>query len=246
MVKQEIIDQSTGEIIPVNITEDKALVVHSFSEIVQQVITQAQFSILSGKTPKSVIKFRPGKGGKTFAYIPHGYIVAVLNRAFGLDWSFEILPYGNGDYFKYMAGVKGTTPDGKPSNHPGSVLVHGRLTVRVRDPKDPTRVIAEISKTSTGEKEEVNGMTWGGMVKSAESDALKKCATRLGVGNDLYYAEPDDVVPDLPPVPGITAEQLTMARDIKASGKNYSQVAAILTEKFGVEITREQVIEALG
>lgn len=217
-MSNDIIDVDPIDPTPINVTDDSAIIVRNFGELVQRVITEAQFSILSGKTPKSVIKHRPGKGGKTFAYIPHGYVVAVLNRAFGLDWSFEIMPYGGGDYFKHLPGVKGTTSDGKPLNHPGSILVHGRLTVRVRDPQDPTRVVAEISKTATGEKEETNGMTWGSMVKAAESDALKKCATRLGVGGDLYWSDSEQDLVESDP-------RLARVRSLQSEGKSASEIA---------------------
>lgn len=245
MPKQEIIDQSTGEIVPVNVTQSPAVVMGSFGDIVAAVISEKQFSILSGKTPKDIIRYRPGKGGKTFAYVPHGYVTSTLNKAFGFDWDWRILPNGAGDSYTYHAPMSHTVK-GKTVERPGSIIVKGELTVRIRNPQDLSQVIATITREAFGEKEEINGMTWGAHVKSAASDALKKAATLIGIALDLYYAEPDEVVPDLPPVPALTAEQLTLAREIKASGKNYGQVAGALSEHFKVEITREQVIEALG
>lgn len=168
-----------------NETESKAIVVSSFSEVIASVMNEAQFNILQGRTPKEMIKRRPGKGGKTFSYVPHGYVTAQLNRAFGFDWDFEIVPNGKGELFSVLEG------EAKDSR-PGSVLVHGKLTVRIRDPHDVRQVIATITKSSTGEKEIIKGMTWGGLVKSAESDAFKKCASRLGVALDLYWQDTDE------------------------------------------------------
>lgn len=190
----QLVVPSNGHVIddaPVNETDDKAIVIKQFADVVQSVMSEAQFVILSGRTPRNVIRKRPGKAGRTFSYIPHGYVTSALNKAFGFHWSFETLPNGKGDRFQIVEGIETTNDKGKTIRTPMSVLVTGRLTVYVHNPNDTSKVIAVISKDSTGEKEFVPGMTWGAMVKSAESDAFKRCASRLGIGNDLYYEEPD-------------------------------------------------------
>lgn len=174
-----------------NETSDNAIVIHSFGDVVASVINDAQFAILQGKTPKSAILKRPGKGGKTFSYVSHGYVTSTLNKAFGFDWDFETIPNGNGDMFTVMESRTEKDDKGKEFVRGGSVLVTGKLTVRIHDPKDPSVIVATISKTATGEKELIKGMTWGGLVKSAESDALKKAASRLGVALDLYWQDVD-------------------------------------------------------
>jgi len=187
----------------VNVTKDDAIVLRDFNDVVATVINEAQFAILQGRTPKSVIKTRPGKGKKTFSYVPHGYVTSVLNKAFGFNWDWEILPQENGQMFLVLPQIMG--PDryneGKECQwRPGSILVHGRLTVRLVDPRDVTRLLATITKTATGEKEIIRGMTWGGLVKSAESDAFKKAATRLGIAIDLYWQDADaDYIPAAEP-----------------------------------------------
>jgi len=180
-------------LIPVNQTDDPLIVPRNFATIIQSVMNEAQWMVLAGRTPKHLIKKRPGKGGKTFSYVPHGYVTATLNRCFGFDWDFELLPWGDGDYFQYREAVMGEDYKGDELElRPASVLVHGKLTVRVRDPGDPTRVIAPISKSAIGEKEAIRGMTWGGLVKSAASDALKKASSLLGVALDLYWQDMDE------------------------------------------------------
>lgn len=179
-VEGEVIE-SNADAIP---SEPNALVIKSFDSIVASVVNEAQFTILQGRTPKRFIKRRPGKGGLIFSYVPHGYVTAVLNRAFGFDWDWEILPIRNGQMFEFMEAQQGMKY--------GSVLVHGKLTVRIRHPEDPTQVIAEICKSATGEKEAIKGFTWGALVKSAESDAFKKAASRLGVALDLYWQDGDE------------------------------------------------------
>jgi len=177
----------------VNLTADVAIVPRNFSAVIQSVMSQAQWEILAGRTPKHLIKKRPGKGGKTFSYVPHGYVTAKLNQAFGFDWDWEIIPQANGDMFKYLEAETGTDYKGEEYElRPASVIVHGRLTVRVRDPDNLKQIIAEITKSSTGEKEVIKGMTWGGLIKSAESDAFKKAASRLGIALDLYWQDMDE------------------------------------------------------
>jgi len=189
----------------VNITEDNAIVLRDFSAIMASVINEAQFQILRGRTPRSVIKTRPGKGKKTFSYVPHGYVTAVLNKAFGFNWDWELLPQGNGDYYKYIPPVMG--PDRYNEGEevqwqPGSYIITGKLTVRVVDPRDLSRVLATIVKVATGEKEHMRGITHGGHIKSASSDGFKKAASRLGVALDLYWqdADADYIPPAEPPV----------------------------------------------
>ena len=160
------------------------MVAVEFTDVVQSVINDAQFAILQGRTPKRYIKSRPGKGGKRFSYVPHGYVTAVLNKAFGFDWDFEIVPIDGEKLFLYMEGGASGTKQNP------SVLVHGKLTVRIRDRKG--KLIATIVKTSTGEKESVKNMSWGAMAKSAESDAFKKSASRLGIALDLYWQDADE------------------------------------------------------
>jgi recombination DNA repair RAD52 pathway protein len=170
--------------------EEKSIqVVDSFDKVVQSVINEAQYSIIRGKTPKQYIKTRPGRGQKTFSYVPHGYVTSVLNAAFGFDWDWEIKPITDGKMYQLL-------PEDKDMSRPASIIVHGKLTVRVHDP-ETKEVLATIIKSSTGEREVIKGMTWGGMIKSAESDAFKKAASRLGVALDLYWEDPTgEMIPE--------------------------------------------------
>lgn len=188
----------------VNVTNDRAIVVHDPSEIIARIMTDDQFRILCGRTPKSVVRTRPGKGKKTFKYAPHGYFVAVLNRACGFNWDWEILPQANGQMFLELPPTMG--PDRYNEGEecqwrPGSIIVHGRLTVRFSDPENPTTVLVTATKTATGEKEIIRGMTWGGLIKSAGSDAFKKACTRMGIALDLYWQDADEdyIPPAAPP-----------------------------------------------
>jgi hypothetical protein len=215
----EIIEVIGGEVIGVN--ESTELEIKSFEDVLSGVINKSQFEILRGRTPRKHIKTRPGKGGKTFSYVEHGYVTKVLNTAFGFAWSFEILPQGDGNYFVYLPPVE---RDGERMR-PGSVLVHGKLTVHVHNPDNPAEVLATIIKTSTGEKEELKGMTWGGHLKSAESDALKKAASRVGIALDLYWADADE---------DYIEEQAEQARggidSLRLEGKSDAEIAKRLSD----------------
>lgn len=212
----------------VNETSDKAIVISAFREVVASVMSEAQFAILSGRTPRNVIRKRPGKGGKTFSYIPHGYVTSALNKAFGFHWSFETLPNGRGDRYEFREGMD-VISNGKTVKTPASVLVTGRLTVYVHEPQNMSNVIAVISKDSTGEKEFVPGMTWGAMVKSAESDAFKRCAARLGIGSDLYWEEPD-VLEENGNKQEAPDELTLKARSMRDSGASLGEIASALGE----------------
>lgn len=224
----ELADLNTGEIIEaesINETSDKSIVVSNFREIVASVMSEAQFSIMSGRTPRNVIRKRPGKGGKTFSYVPHGYVASTLNKAFGFDWDYRSLPFGNGDYYKLIPEDAGMRP--------ASIVVQSELTIRIRNPKDIMQVVATIVKQATGEKEVMKGMTWGSHIKAAEADGFKKCASKLGIALDLYYndSEEDAVNGNGAEVAQQPLDALTVrAREMKASGSSLGAIAKELGE----------------
>lgn len=136
-------------------------------------------SILRGKTPASVIKKRPGKGGKEFSYVPGWYVKKMLNSLFALQWDFEIVPIKEGELFHLNSK---------------QVVVMGKLTIR--DTGGSPRII----KMAVGKKElaypkAVDGkmsttpIDLGNDIKAAETDALKRAATGLGIALDLYQGE---------------------------------------------------------
>lgn len=238
MTRQEIIDATTGEIteiVAVNQSGNDGAIIKSFGDLVAAVISEKQFKVLSGKTPKEAIRHRPGKGGKTFAYVSHGYVTATLNKAFGFDWDWRILPNGAGDSYTYIEAKRGKDVNGKDMWHPGSIIVQGELTVRIRNPANLNEVVATITRQGFGEKEEINGFTWGALIKSAASDALKKTATLIGIALDLYYAEPDEIVPDTP----LSAKQVQEVKRLQGEGKDIAEIAT------ATGLSRGQLLEIL-
>lgn len=136
-------------------------------EQLPQNLNQAQRSFIAQKTPGQFIKKRPGPGGKELEYVEIGYVVNLLNQAFGWDWDFIIIDQ--------EVGKK-------------QVWVRGELAVRI---KDHTIVKAQyggsdIKYTRTGEL-----ISIADDLKAAASDCLKKCASLLGIAGDVYWPELD-------------------------------------------------------
>jgi hypothetical protein len=97
------------------------------------------------------------------AYLKGGQVVTRLNQVLGFEgWDFQVLENG------YI-----------PESH--EVWVHGRLTVRL--PGGQTLIREQIGSLLLNPKGVDN-------VKGAATDALKKCASLIGVG--LYLASPED------------------------------------------------------
>jgi Rad52/22 family double-strand break repair protein len=134
------------------------------------------------KTPKQFAKQRQGKSGKTFTYVDRRYVEQWLDANFPV-WSFDVVP----DSVQSLG------------NH---VHVAGRLSVM--DKSGATRTV-----TSYGAKEAIPSAS-GSLVdhpylKSAESDALKRCAAVLGCASDVYSG---DVIVEEEPIKVCSAEDL--------------------------------------
>lgn len=141
-------------------------------------ITAKQLDLLTRKTPRKYIKKRKGRGGKELSYVEISYVQGVLNAVFGLDWDVTVVDKII-DYQRYCIAL----------------LVE--LKVRFADGHVITKHAwggSDIKRTQDG----------GGLVdfaddlKSAESDAIKKAASMLGVAWDVFSGQTD--IPDEPQV----------------------------------------------
>ena len=152
----------------------------TFSDAENNVLNKDQFNKMMAKTPSKYIHQRKAKGGGEWDYVTGGYVKKILNVAFGWNWDFEI------KHYDFDLNVK-------------AAFVHGRLTVRsnghtvvkeqfgradikfktewVKDPKDPNK---NVKQTTT------EPLDIGNDLKAAATDALKKCASELGICNDIY------------------------------------------------------------
>lgn len=147
-------------------------------------LNDKQLRQLLKKTPQKYIHTRPAKGGGTWDYVTGGYVKKVLNLVFGWNWSFEIMDE------KIMHG---------------EVIVKGKLTC--------TSNGITVVKMQYGNKDIIckKGtdipLSIGNDLKSAATDALKKCAAEIGIAADIYnkmdfnevnvYVEPPIDINDL-------------------------------------------------
>src|SRR3954447_15482661 len=135
--------------------------------LLMQTLSEAQVDFLMQRTPKREIKMRAGRGGMQFAYVEHGYVTERLNLVFGFNWDFEIRD-------------KQILDD--------EVIVEARLTVRTPGGQTIVKTQfggADIKCHNSGARSG-KPLSIADDYKAAASDALKKCASLLGIGLDLY------------------------------------------------------------
>ena len=136
--------------------------------------------ILSQRTPPSEIRVREGRGGMKLKYTDGAYVIRTLNQALGWDWDFvadneELLM--NGDK-PFEVKVRGTL----------TVRMNGRAITKTQFGCQPIEMLRNGSAP----------VSIGDAYKGAATDAMKKCASLLGIALDLYdsdfkaekYAEP--------------------------------------------------------
>ena len=154
------------------------------------ILNKNQLQQILKKTPAKYVRKRPAKGGGEWDYVSGGYVKKCLNLMFGWDWDFEII-----DQIIQF----------------GEVVVKGRLTCRTG-----TKTIVktqfgnkEIVFKTTVEKDEYGKtvmvdkkgrkvpkkistdqpLSIGNDMKAAATDALKKCASEIGIAADVYNKE---------------------------------------------------------
>lgn len=152
-------------------------------ELVQFKIEEAK-AVVSEKLNPSWIKQRT-VGKATLSYIGGQTVIRLLNKAFNYQWSFEIVQEeivpSQPKLNKYAkAGQDPLEPQ------PPVVKVLGRLTIPGIGVKEQYGSKVLIGGASEQES----------AFKSASTDALKKCASLLGIGLELYGEDEgmDDVV----------------------------------------------------
>lgn len=141
------------------------------------VLNQDQVQKIFNSTPARYKYRRPAKGGGEWTYIRASYVRRVLDSLFGFNWDFEV-ETSLSEAFEVAKLTK-------------VCVVKGTLVGRVKH--DGKWV--EIKKTQFGrsevkfKKNSSEPLDFGNDMKAATSDALKKCASLLGVGADVYEPE---------------------------------------------------------
>ncbi len=127
-------------------------------------MSENQLTKILQKTPRQYVYQRPGKGGGKFDYVTVSYVQKALNYIFGWNWDFEII----------QRGTEG-----------GQVWVLGKLTVRGMQ-SGQTIVKTQYGRADIKMKKSGGMLDYGNDLKGASSDALKKCASLLGIASDIY------------------------------------------------------------
>ena len=149
-----------------------------------------QLGFLLKKTPKSHVYKRPAKGGGQWEYVTGTYVKKVLNLMFGWDWSFEVVEY-KVDIVCKQAFVLGKLT----VNSKGRSIVKmqfGRVDIKfLKEPAFNPDGTPKMAQTRDGKSYQVKEqgtqpLDVGNDLKAATTDALKKCASELGIAADVY------------------------------------------------------------
>lgn len=156
------------------------------SLVENNLLNSKQLDLITSKTPAKFLKERPAKGGGKWTYVTGGYVKKVLNLMFGWDWDFKVLEH------KFDIAI-------------GQAYVLGELRCRVTEPNGTQREIIKnqfgrvdikfktewVSDGKGGFKKQptTQPLDIGNDLKAAATDALKKCASEIGVASDIYGAE---------------------------------------------------------
>lgn len=137
-------------------------------------MTETQLQFILGRTPEVHVRERPVKGGGKAKYVTGTYVKKALNFTFAWRWNFEIVD-------------KGTVKDGE--GKPVQIWVHGKLTVMNKN-GEPVIIKeqfggADVKYFAKGTKAG-QIMDYGNDLKAAATDALKKCASEIGLAGDVY------------------------------------------------------------
>jgi hypothetical protein len=140
---------------------------------VQSIFTTKQLQLLHQVTPAEHIHKFPSNAGAMagLAFVTGGYMKHMLDRLTGGMWSFEVKEKGNTS---------------------GQIWVLGRLTLY--KPDGSSLIFkeqfgrAKIKYKTDHGKPTDQPMDIGNDMKAATTDALKKCASELGIARDIYAA----------------------------------------------------------
>ena len=142
-------------------------------------ISEKQVLQMFQRTPPQHVKTRPGKGGGQWSFVTGVYVKKVLNYTFGWLWDFQIIDKGR---------------------EGNQVWVQGRLTIK-NEKLEPILVKEQFGgadiKFKKGTK---NMLDYPNDLKAASTDALKKCASEIGIANDIYGANEFKGIQEEPPI----------------------------------------------
>ena len=156
---------------------------------------EALKALVTGKTPKKYRKWREGPGNSQVPYITVSHAVRQLGLLTGFRWSHRVLSKTMlPDWWKAVEAVQASKEEGFTKEQvvkmfercilqvPREISVSIELTIYDGD--------TAYSHTATGKAEvkysQGKPISIGNAEKGAESDAIKKAASYLGLFNDIY------------------------------------------------------------
>lgn len=152
-------------------------------------VDRAIIDVLQEPIPETLIKERD-QGRTKLSYISGSTVIDYLNRAFGyLGWEWHVDQFWERKSTpkppsKWERENKNLT---EAVEQPPVVHCLGTLTVKVLDENGKE---VEISKQGFGSKSVIGGQTeQESLYKAAGTDALKKAASLLGIGAQLYRTQ---------------------------------------------------------
>jgi len=187
-------------------------------------ISERQIIKLVGKTPANCIYTRPGKGGQVFSYVTGNYVEKILNFTFGWNWDFEVIQHGK---------------------EGGQVWVQGKLTVK--DDAGHSITKSQFGRADIKLLKNGSGMVdFGNDLKSATTDALKKCASLLGIASDIYgkneFKQETGITPTDQPKANESHEEV-MGECHECGEPITQQVAEYSRKMFGKPLCRAHQLE---
>lgn len=151
-----------------------------------------QIALVVEKTPANHIKVRQGRAGMQIKYVETGYMIDRLNKIFHYMWSFEIKEKSQNQSLTQVQVLGRLT---------GYVVIPGTQPIVQPIVKEQWGS-AEIKKYGPTSQLAGSPIDIGDDFKAAASDALKKCASMLGIAADLYWkgsADDEKGEADFPP-----------------------------------------------
>ena len=140
----------------------------------QSPVSKEQIELIFSRTPKGHVHTRPGKGGEQWEYVTGVYVKKVLNYLFGWLWDFEVLNQGNVEVGGKII----------------QVWVQGKLTIKQQTKNGIEEVMTKTQYGGADVKYLKSNtkipMDFANDLKSATTDALKKCASEIGIASDIY------------------------------------------------------------
>lgn len=139
--------------------------------------------IINAPIPQSIIRERSGGGNKKLHYLGGSTVIDLLNEAFDYMWDWQTEKEWVQESIPFVNTYKNNElEEQKPVAH-----VRGTLTVHLITEND---TLISLKKTGYGSKSIMGKQNdQESIFKAAGTDALKKAASLLGIGAELYREE---------------------------------------------------------